>query len=250
MFIARLVFPLSNLKTIEYLYRFQGISLDIDAVYRFLDKLNNKLKEKVEQISYAHSLKILENNISIVFYDMTTIYFDASDEDDLQKIGFSKDGKHQHPQFFLGILVGLGGYAIGYDICEGNICEGHTLILFIEKITKKFNLNKPIVVAVAGLLSNDNIKALKKIGYEYIIGSRIKNESEKIKEQILKNQFENGQIIRIKKQGDIKQIVNYSEKQAARDEYNRKRGLKRLEKQINAGKLTKSNINNRGYINF
>ncbi len=248
--IARLVFPLSKLKTIEYIYRFQGISIDIDAVYRFLDKLNNQLKDKIEQIAYAHTLKILKGNINIVFYDMTTLYFEASDEDDLRKIGFSKDGKHQQPQIFLGLLVGLGGYAIGYDIFEGNIYEGPTLIPFIEKITKKFNLNKPIIVADAGLLNNENIETLAEEGYEYIIGSRIKNESEKIKEQILNNEFEDGQIIRIKKQGCIKLIVNYSEKRAKKDEHNRRRGLKRLEKQINSGKLTKSNINNRGYNKY
>ena len=156
--IARLAFPLSKLKTVDYLYRYQGILLDVDAVYRFLDKLNNKLKSQVEQIAYAHTLKILQGNISIVFYDMTTLYFEASDEDDLRKTGFSKDGKHQNPQIYIGLLVGLGGYAIGYDIFEGNIYEGHTLIPFIEKISKKFNLNMPIIVADAGLLSNDNIK--------------------------------------------------------------------------------------------
>ena len=48
--IARLAFPLSKLKTIEYLYRYQGISIDLDSVYRFLDKLNNELKEKVEKL--------------------------------------------------------------------------------------------------------------------------------------------------------------------------------------------------------
>jgi hypothetical protein len=151
--IARLAFPLSKLKTIEYLYRFQGVMLDKDAVYRFLDKLNSNLKERVEQIVFAHTLKVLDAKISIVFYDMTTLYFEASDEDDLRKAGFSKDGKHQNPQIFLGLLVGLGGYAIGYDIFEGNIYEGHTLIPFIEKIAAKFNLEKPIVVADSGLLS-------------------------------------------------------------------------------------------------
>ena len=95
--IARLAFPLSKLKTIDYLYRFQGLSLDISSVYRFLDKLNAKLKDQVEQISYAHTLKVLQDKISIVFYDMTTLYFEASDEDDLRKTGFSKDGKHQNP---------------------------------------------------------------------------------------------------------------------------------------------------------
>mgnify|MGYP002280708867 CR=1 FL=1 len=141
----------------------------IDAVYRFLDKLNNKLKAKVEQIAFAHTMKILNNSISVVFYDMTTLYFESSDEDDLRKTGFSKDGKQQCPQIFLGLLVGLGGYAIGYDIFEGNIYEGHTLIPFLEKISQKFNLQKPIVVADAGLLSNDNIKALEEKNYEYII---------------------------------------------------------------------------------
>ena len=165
--IARLAFPLSKLKTIDYLYRYQGVILDIDAVYRFLDKLNNKLKEKLEQIAFRHTQAVLLGNIRIVFYDMTTIYFEASDEDDLRKPGFSKDGKHQNPQIFLGLLVGLGGLAIGYDIFEGNIYEGHTLIPFIEKMSRKFNLDKPVVVADAGILSDDNIKALEKKGYKY-----------------------------------------------------------------------------------
>jgi len=115
----------------------------------------------------------------VVFYDTTTLYFKASDEDDLRKTGFSKDGKHQNPQIYLGLLVGLGGYVIGYVIFEGSISEGHTLIPFIEKISKKFNLDKPVVVADAGLLSNDNIKALEDLDYQYIIGARIKNESGK-----------------------------------------------------------------------
>jgi len=114
--IARIAYPLSKLKTVDYLYRYQGLTLDIDTVYRFLDKLNTELKEQVEQISYAHTLKILEGKISVVFYDMTTLYFEAEDEDDLRKTGFSKDGKHSNPQIFIGLLVGTGGYAIGYDI--------------------------------------------------------------------------------------------------------------------------------------
>lgn len=248
--IARLAFPLSKLKTIDYVYRFQGVMLDIDVVYRFLDKLNNKLKSQVEQIAFSHTKKVLQGSISVVFYDMTTLYFEASDEDDLRKTGFSKDGKHQNPQIYLGLLVGLGGYAIGYDIFEGNISEGHTLIPFIEKISKKFNLDKPVVVADAGLLSNDNIKALEDLDYQYIIGARIKNESEKIKKQILNRQLSDGQMMAIKKPDNTRLIVAYATNRAVKDEQNRKRGLQRLEKQIKAGKLTKSSINNKGYNKY
>jgi transposase len=247
--ISRLAFPLSKLKTIEYLYRFQGVMIDIDAVYRFLDKLNSKLKLKVEQIAFAHTKKILNDSINVVFYDMTTLYFEASDEDDLRKTGFSKDGKHQSPQIYLGLLVGLGGYAIGYDIFEGNIYEGHTLIPFLEKIAEKFNLDKPIVVADAGLLSDDNIKALEDKNYEYIIGARIKNEQEKIKQQILEKKWKDGEILKIAK-GNNRLIVAYANNRAMKDEHNRKRGLQRLEKQIKKGKFTKSNINNKGYNKY
>ena len=248
--IARIAYPLSKLKTVDYLYRYQGLSLDIDKVYRFLDKLNDSLKIQVEQISFAHTLKVLGNNISVVFYDMTTLYFEAEDEDDLRKTGFSKDGKHSNPQIYLGLLVATGGYAIGYDIYEGNIFEGHTLIPFIEKIYAKFNLNKPIVVADSGLLSTDNVNALQANGYEYILGARIKNEQEKIKKQILEHNFSNGETICINKSNETRLIVAFSNKRAFKDQYNRTRGLHRLEKQIRAGKLTKSNINNRGYNKY
>ncbi|MFZ0281959.1 MAG: IS1634 family transposase [Bacteroidales bacterium] len=248
--ISRLAFPLSKLKTIDYLYRYQGVMLDIDAVYRFLDKLNNRLKGKVEQIAFAHTLNVLSGNISVVFYDMTTLYFEASDEDDLRKTGFSKDGKHQNPQIFIGLLVGLGGYAIGYDIFEGNTYEGHTLIPFLEKISKKFNLEKPVVVADAGLLSNENIKALETNHYEYILGARLKNEADRIKEKILRSKFKDGSTITIVKPPKKRLIVNYSSVRATKDEYNRRRGLNRLEKKIKTGRLTKSNINNRGYNKY
>ena len=248
--IARLAFPLSKLKTVDYLYRYQGKSIKVDTVYCFLDKLSDKLKPQIEQIAFAHTLQVLGGKVSVVFYDLTTLYFETSDEDDLRKIGFSKDGKHQCPQIYLGLLVGMGGYAIGYDIFEGNIYEGHTLIPFLEKMSRKFHLNKPIVVADAGLLSKENIKTLETNGYEYILGARIKNESEEIKEKILAMEFSDGMTVSIEKSGNIRLIVNYSASRAKKDAYNRKRGLARLEKQIKSGKLTKSHINNRGYNKY
>ncbi len=248
--ISRLAFPLSKLKTVDYLNRYQGVKISISSVYRFLDKLNDDLKLQVEQISFKHTNKVLSGKVNVVFYDMTTIYFEASTEDELRKTGFSKDGKHSNPQIFLGLLVGLGGYAIGYDIFEGNIYEGHTLIPVLEKMSKKFDLDKPIVVADAGLLSRDNVNALELAGYKYILGARIKNEGEQIKKKIFEKNLKNGQLKSIDKQNGRRLILNYSSKRAAKDEHNRTRGLQRLEKRIKTGKLTKANVNNRGYNKY
>jgi transposase len=248
--ISRIAFPLSKLKTVDYIYRYEGKTLDIDAVYRFLDKLNSKLKPDVEQIAFAHTQKILNGNISVVFYDMTTLYFESSDEDDLRKTGFSKDGKHQCPQIYIGLLVGLGGYAIGYDIFEGNAYEGHTLIPFLEKMSRKFNLDKPVVIADSGLLSRSNLAALEENGYEYILGARIKNENETIKSRILSSKLTDGMTCSFSKGAKQRLVINQSKIRARKDAYNRNRGLKRLEDKVKRGRLTKANINNRGYNKY
>jgi transposase len=248
--ISRLAFPLSKLKTTEYLYRYQGQRINVNSVYRFLDKLNDSLKTVVEQIAFEHTLRTLSGNISVVFYDMTTLYFEASDEDDLRKCGFSKDGKHSQPQILIGLLVGLGGYAIGYDIFEGNTYEGHTLIPFLESISRKFNLDKPVVIADSGLLSHKNIVALEQEGYQYIIGARLKNESEEIQQQIIRQKYNDGDVYVIDKSENQRLIVHYSAKRAKKDFYNRRKGLIRLENRIKSGKLTKSSINNRGYNKY
>ncbi|HPD60121.1 MAG TPA: transposase [Paludibacteraceae bacterium] len=140
--------------------------------------------------------------------------------------------------------------SLGYDIFEGNIYEGHTLIPFLEEMSCKFHLNKPVVIADAGLLSKENIKALESNEYEYILEARVKNQNERIKEKILAIKFTDGMTVSIKKSDNIRWIVNYSTARAKKDCYDRRRGLDRIEKQIKSGKLTKSNINNRGYNKY
>jgi len=120
--ITRLVYPTSKLKTVDYLRRYRGVKIEVDSIYRFLDKLNKSYKETAERIAFEYTKRTLKN-ITVVFYDMTTLYFETEDEDDLRK-----NGKFQNPQIMIGLLVGEKGYPIGYDIFEGNVFEGHTLL--------------------------------------------------------------------------------------------------------------------------
>jgi len=248
--ITRLCFPVSKLKTTDYLFKYQGIIMDVERIYRYLDKFYSKRKDKARQISYEHTLGILGNKMSIVFYDVTTLYFEIEDQDDLRKTGFSKEGKHQHPQILVGLLVSLEGYPLAYEVFEGNRFEGHTMLPVIEAFKAKYNLGKLIIVADAGLLSTSNINALQTKGYEYILGARIKNESHHLQSQILLLPPENGQSKEIVKDETTRLIISYSTARAKKDENNRKRGLEKLQKAIIKGKLTKQNINNRGYNKF
>jgi len=249
--IARLVHPVSKLKTVDYLYRYQGRRVSPDSIYLFLDRLNDRHRQQAQEIAYRHSCKVLQR-ISVVFYDVTSLYFDAEEEDDLRRIGFSKDGKFQNPQIMLGLLVGERGYPIGYDIFEGNRFEGKTLLPVLQRIQQAYRFGKPVVVADAAMLSEENLEMLEREKYPFIVAARMRNETAAVQQEILQRcrGLPNGESVVLKRTNGQRLIVAYSEKRAKKDRHNRERGLQALEKRVASGRLTKEHLNNRGYNKF
>ncbi|HBB66606.1 MAG: transposase [Elusimicrobia bacterium GWA2_56_46] len=248
---ARLAYPVSKLKTVDYLSRYRGIQKSVDEIYLFLDRLAGRHKGQAETVAYEYTKRRL-GKVSIVFYDMTTLYFEAEDEDDFRKIGFSKDGKFQHPQIMLGLLVGERGLPIGYDIYEGNTFEGKTLLPFLENIQRKHGFEKPVVVADAGLLSKRNLQNLSSEQYKFIIGARLKNEDAGIQQKVLgkRSGMKDGDTFVIQKAGGVRLVVGYSTSRAKKDAANREKGLRKLRTQLKTDRLTKEHINKRGYNKF
>jgi len=248
--VSRITHPGSKLKLANYLSAIGEKPISVYSIYRFMDKLDLKLKDKIEEISYRYTKRLLGGVIEVVFYDVTTIYFEASEADDYRIAGFSKDGKHQHPQILLGLLVGKDGYPLGYEIFEGNTFEGNTLVSVIQRYLNKFKIEKPIIVADSGLLSKKNIESLIENGFKFILGARIKNEKKNIIDKILNLKLKDGEIKAIQNGDGFTIHIGFSDKRARKDKFNRERGIKKLEKSILTGKLTKSNINNRGYNKY
>ncbi|RJP34925.1 MAG: IS1634 family transposase [Candidatus Omnitrophota bacterium] len=231
--IARLAYPVSKLKTTDYLYRYQGMKWSVSAVYKFPDRLHSRYKQQAETIAFLHTQK-RRGQISVVFYDMTTLYFEAEEEDDWRRIGFSKDGKFEHPQILLGLLVAEEGLPIGYDLFEGNTFEGHTVLPLLRAIQEKYELDPPVVVADAAMLSKTVLAKLMSAQYQFILGARIKNESATIKQQILEKAGgkREGECWVLERPDGTRLIVSYSEKRARKDARNRQRGLLRLQKGV------------------
>jgi transposase len=119
----------------------------------------------------------------------------------------------------------------------------------VEDFVQRFNLDDFIVVADSGLMNQSNIALLESGNYKYIIGARIKNESNEIKTWALSLAMQDGEFNETRK-GLARLIVGYSENRAKKDRYNREKGIKRLEKAYRSGNITKENINKRGYNKF
>lgn len=250
MVLCRVIYPGSKLRTVEYLFRHFNAQVSAQTIYRSMDQLDDSLKKSIEDGVFLQAgLLSGQQGLSLVFYDMTTLYFETESEDDLRKIGYSKDGKHQHPQIMIGLLVTATGFPIAYDVFEGNQSETKTLVPVIERLVSRFSITKPVVIADAGLLSKKNLETLQQSGYEYILGGRIKSESKWIKNQVLSLGVTEDQ------PGETthpygRLVVSYSEKRSAKDIHNRKKGLQRLESKVKSKKLNKEAINNRGYNKY
>jgi transposase len=107
-----------------------------------------------------------------------------------------------------------------------------------------------VVVADSGLMNKTNIALLESGNYKYIIGARIKNETEEIKQWILSLDKEEGNFYELGKLPASRLIIGYSEKRAKKDKYNREKGIKRLKAAYRSGTITKENVNKRGYNKF
>ena len=183
--IARVCQPKSKLATVDYLKRCFNEDVKLHKVYRYMDTLYNTQREKIQNISVAHTRGVLGGQIGIVFYDVTTLYFESAREDVLRSPGFSKDGKTTESQIVLGLLVSRDGYPLSYNIFNGSQYEGRTFIPIIDDFVQRFSLTDFIVVADAGLLSRKNITLLKAAGYKFILGGRIKKESAMVQDWVL-----------------------------------------------------------------
>lgn len=247
---ARLSYPASKSATVEYLKNQFDEDVNLSKIYRYLDKLSNKQHDIVQDISVLHTSKLFNGEIGVLFYDVTTLYFEADYEDDLRKTGFSKEGRHSQPQIILGLLVSLDGYPLAYCIHPGNKYEGHTMLPVIEMFVKKYKLENFVVVADSGLMNSSNIDELEKLNYQYIIGAKIKTETKQMQQYILSQPKIDKQMFEIDKGNGRRLLVGYSEERAKKDAYNREKGLSRLEKSYRRGTLTKSHINKRGYNKF
>ena len=263
--ISRLLYPGSKLELINYLSYFKNIDITTDRIYRFLDALyQDEIKSKIETCVFEHSKSIMNNEIILTFYDVTTLYFESESEDALRRIGFSKEGKIARPQIQLGLFTTLEGYPLSFEVYEGNKYEGHTLIDILKKFQDKFQLkDKPIVVADRGMLNNANIAYLEENNYKYILAAKTKSISNDLKQEISNLTFiYDGTIHTLKFNKDIsykekidditivksinvnqRLVLSYSSKRAKKDKYNRTKALQRLEQKIKTSKnITKKDL--------
>lgn len=239
--IMRLIEPASKSRTIKLLERYFEISYSERTVYRKILELE-KRKESIESIAVKCAKEMLKDELALVLYDVTTLYFETFKSDELRKEGFSKDNKSRQPQIVVGLVVTRYGFPLSFEVFAGNTFEGKTMLSVLENFTKKNGVSSPIVVADAAMLSQENIGGLKRRNLSYIVGARLGNTRMKIIEDA-KNKLQNtdGKSIRLKlDNSDL--IVEFNQKRYRKDKHEMEKQLhkaKELIKNNRSGKRAK-----------
>lgn len=226
--LIRIIEPASKLRSIRLLQTYFGIHHRRQRYYESAPKWL-ELKQTVEKQTLKFAKAVYSFDFSMVFYDVTTLYFESFTSDDLRKTGFSKDGKAQQPQILVGLLVTPEGFPVGYHVFSGNTFEGHTLIPVVQDFIKKHKVKHFTVVADAAMISNDNIQALKQEAIHYIVGARLGNLSSDMLTQIDKAlKREDGKNIRLETDKGFL-ICSFSKKRYNKDKHE-------MDKQIDKAK--------------
>lgn len=173
--LMRIIEPASKLRTLELMERYFSLSYPRRTLCRLLPKLID-YKDKIEEAAYQTACDHCGQAFALVLYDVTTLYFESHEpDDDLRARGFSKDDKSKQPQIVVGLLVTPQGFPLKHEIYKGNTFEGHTMLEVVQQFQKRHQNVKPIIVADAAMLSQENMRFLGDEGYQYIVGARLAN---------------------------------------------------------------------------
>ena len=239
----RIIEPGSKLQAITLLKKYFEIMYARDVLYKGLPKLT-LLKEDAEKIAVSYAKKTFDFDFTLVFYDVSTLYFETftADEDTidekgqetigLRKTGFGKEYKPGQPQVLIGLVVTREGYPINVDLFPGNTFEGHTIIPVINNLRQKYTIETFTIVADAAMLSVDNIRDIKDANLSYIVGARMGKLGDKLLGEVAENLNKTEGIYYTTQTKFGTLVCDYSKKRAAKDRTDRKKQLAKAREQI------------------
>ena len=168
MVFNRLCDPESKVGVLRWLetVTLPGLALKAVSHHQLLRAMDALLDqhEAVEQTVAGLLRPLVDQDLSVVFYDMTTIRAAGLSEQaqDIRKFGMSKEGLVAR-QFMLGVVQTADGLPLYHEVFDGNTAEVTTLKPTIEKLVSRFAVKRMIMVADRGLLSQDNLSELQAI---------------------------------------------------------------------------------------
>ena len=251
--LARMVKPDSKRGSLECLRDQFDKNHDLDAIYRMMDKLQTQIP-KIKELCFNSTLALIPNKeISLVFFDVTTLYFESTEIDELRAFGYSKDHRFNTTQLVLALATNEDGLPLGYELFSGNTAEVSTLIKAINSWQSYLKVKDVCFIADRAMFSKANLQALDESGYRYIVAAKLKTLKKEQQQQILSEENYMPTVIGndftwiADLEHDGKRLItSYKSKRAINDARERQNILDKIKKTIGESGSTKKLISNSG----
>ena len=235
--LARVIEPTSKVDTIRVLSELGLPSPSLRTIWRTLARsVKEDWRAGFAKAAYAHTTNTAA--LTVVLYDVTTLYFEAEREDDFRKVGMSKE-RRVDPQILVGLLVDQGGFPLEVHAFEGNKAETRTIVPVLDAFRDRHGVTELVVVADAGMLSAANLTAVEDAWHRFIVGSRTSSVPYDLADHYQRhgNAFTDGQVIettRVMGAGanarQRRVVWQYSFKREKRDNLTLNKQIERAEK--------------------
>ena len=171
MVLARLIEPTTCKAQVPRVLADLGLeSVSVRTLFRSLGRCGQRgYRQAISAAALKHAMAA--GDVSLCLYDVTTLYFETEKEDELRKVGYSKE-RRVDPQIIVGLLVDRAGFPLRIGCWEGNRAETTTIVGVVEQFRQAAKVEPLVVVADAGMLSAANLNALDEAGVGFIVGSR------------------------------------------------------------------------------
>jgi transposase len=222
---------------------------------RAMDVLQTQ-KKPVEEGLFGRVRELFSVPLQIVWYDLTSSYFEGDGACELAAYGYSRDHRGDRTQVVLGLALTQEGFPVAHDLFAGNTADVRTLKDMATQLRDRFGFAHAVVVGDRGLLSAENAAALDELGLRYVLALRTHQHARV--PRVVAAAVANGlarprdvdapwSVQEIAPIDGIRHVVVYSAFRAAHDRVVRTHRLKatrdalaRLTKQVADGKLKES----------
>ena len=214
--LARIDKPASKRKSVINIAKDRNKEIDLDSIYRMMDKLN-KREEWVKEKIARNTLGLFKDKIDVAFFDVTTLYFESFTPDELRVSRYSKDNKVKETQVVLALMTAMDGLPLGYELFPGNTYEGSTLISAVNTLREKYAVVDVSIVADRAMFTEKILNDVEIV---------VKNACSGITNWTGEYDYKGRRL-----------VVGYSKKRALKDKKDRERLLERLKKKIKGEKV-------------
>jgi transposase len=254
--LSRLVCPCSKRRTQEKLSKHFDKKHSLEMIYWMMDKVFPKISQ-IKQMTFEKTKKLFPEKIDLILFDVTTLYFESINVDELRNYGYSKDHRFNTTQVVLALATNQDGLPVGYELFEGNKAEVTTLAAAIESWKKLFKIESVCFVGDRAMFSKGNIQLLESLNFQYIIAAKLKSLPDKLKTNVLDEAYYKPAVLNnefawigeFEYQGQ-RLITSYKSKRAMKDLKDRQRVLDKVKKTIGKKGNPKKLITNQGVKKF